>query len=424
MHGSVEEFCLDRCDRRGMSLITNTYRDGVIDPVNTFGKCFVTRAGGANQGMLWYRSAERNLLPSRSTSRTTGFRIVLGPEDVPMKMYESLTAAKTDPQGAGVDDITAGKAFIEDQARLVFRNITPETIVARASIAEHSLFSSSMKPDLLVINPKQAEEFHVQLNAKAGPVTGFHAVPYTFEYFDAENRNRKIDEGKGVIYIDSDIPLAAAERKVAVDANLEDWPELPFGTHEKAVAVGLPEHVKSPEDCSFRFGVTWDTDAVYVAVQVTDDHYLHHPLATHHQIWNQDGVDIQIDARPMPDRGWNRGNSSALDYARLCICPGTTSAETFVFKPAKGLVMDGLKAASIRTETGYVVEVAIPNSWFQEQFGAPWESFRLNVSVSDFDDPAQLGKKKTDAHEWLNWRPHWRSTRTFFNSGSFVRARE
>ncbi len=78
MHGNVWEWCQDSCGWEGSKgVITDTYRDGVTDPVNTTGSGRIVR-GGAWFGVAQYcRSAQRFDFHPDSRVGYVGFRLAL-----------------------------------------------------------------------------------------------------------------------------------------------------------------------------------------------------------------------------------------------------------------------------------------------------------------------------------------------------------
>ncbi|MBF0398099.1 MAG: formylglycine-generating enzyme family protein [Desulfobacterales bacterium] len=79
MHGNVWEWCQDSCDYdkdNNTLVITDTYRDGIVDPIDTFGRARIKRGGAWNNYALNARSAgRRGFIPSNSDFNL-GFRLV------------------------------------------------------------------------------------------------------------------------------------------------------------------------------------------------------------------------------------------------------------------------------------------------------------------------------------------------------------
>ena len=90
-----------------------------------------------------------------------------------------------------------------------------------------------------------------------------------------------------------------------------------------------------------------------------------------------------------------------------------------VFDTFMGPAPDGVQRASRRTADGYAAEFAVPVAVLDARQLRPWQAFRFNVSVQDFD---------ADGHhvDTVWWRPSrmGRSTTPISGSGTFVRAAE
>ncbi len=81
MHGNVQEWVLDACKQRDIwtgkiGPVTDTYRDGVIDPVSEKGDHRIIRGGGWYQKPVYLRSAQRNFYKPMAKRNSLGFRIV------------------------------------------------------------------------------------------------------------------------------------------------------------------------------------------------------------------------------------------------------------------------------------------------------------------------------------------------------------
>ncbi len=81
MHGNVQEWCLDSCGWRNkwtgkVSVITDTYRDGVVDPLSTEGTHRVFRGGSWNQSARYSRAANRSRYQPMAVRNNIGLRVV------------------------------------------------------------------------------------------------------------------------------------------------------------------------------------------------------------------------------------------------------------------------------------------------------------------------------------------------------------
>ncbi len=81
MQGNVHEWCLDRSDRldiwsRRVLVITETYRDGIRNPLSRSGTCRVFRGGSWGQSSQYARAADRNCFLPTAKRTEIGLRLV------------------------------------------------------------------------------------------------------------------------------------------------------------------------------------------------------------------------------------------------------------------------------------------------------------------------------------------------------------
>jgi hypothetical protein len=105
---------------------------------------------------------------------------------------------------------------------------------------------------------------------------------------------------------------------------------------------------------------------------------------------HQDSISIVLDARPDPERSANAGffesvGSGAVGrmlFVRLAPVEPRDDPVFGAFLPA--LPEGTLHAARAGTD-GYSAELAVPVRFLDDRQGQPWQAFRLNVSVLDYD---------------------------------------
>jgi formylglycine-generating enzyme required for sulfatase activity len=76
MHGNVREWCLDCCENKGGKIITDTYKDGLVDPVCKAGSYRVRRGGSWGYGARFCRSAYRYGNAPDNRDQNLGFRLL------------------------------------------------------------------------------------------------------------------------------------------------------------------------------------------------------------------------------------------------------------------------------------------------------------------------------------------------------------
>jgi hypothetical protein len=209
------------------------------------------------------------------------------------------------------------------------------------------------------------------------------------------------------------VPRAAST--IAVDGDLSDWGALPFAIDEPAELSGHGVH-RGPDDCSFRFGVRHDGERLLLAVAVRDDSLV---ASSERVARHQDNVSVNVDARPDPERSANQGFFAAIRSGALA---KMVSALVTVAEPRPdpilalfaGATPGAVATAARRTGEGYAVEVAVPAALLDERRGASWDSVRVNVTVTDYDE----GEPD---HVALSWRPSRFGDRAISGAGTFVR---
>ncbi len=84
MHGNVQEWVLDSCKWRNLwrarvGVVTDTYKNNIVDPLSTKGKHKIIRGGGWYQTSKYQRSAYRSYYKPGAKRNSLGFRIVRMP---------------------------------------------------------------------------------------------------------------------------------------------------------------------------------------------------------------------------------------------------------------------------------------------------------------------------------------------------------
>lgn len=83
MHGNVWELCEDRCEWRKhkgrVSIVTDTYKEGISEPLCQKGRFRIARGGDCLSPPKSCRTAKRLICAPKSTANVRGFRLVLNP---------------------------------------------------------------------------------------------------------------------------------------------------------------------------------------------------------------------------------------------------------------------------------------------------------------------------------------------------------
>lgn len=210
-----------------------------------------------------------------------------------------------------------------------------------------------------------------------------------------------------MIFPESKLRLRKTTRPVTIDGKLQDWPELPYEDHPAFVESDPIAHTGNKADGSFRFGVSYDDEFVYIAASVTDDEVL---VSQGNRPYNQDGFHVNFDGRPEAVSAVNISTGSALYVGHS---PGAgDEPNTTLYLPDR--LPEGTRAVTVRTDKGYDTEIAIPLKYITDLQGADWKTIRINADVTDFD-------RDYRHKSILWWRPDWRYAGNYAGSGMFFR---
>lgn len=201
--------------------------------------------------------------------------------------------------------------------------------------------------------------------------------------------------------------IAPTESAITIDGALDDWPELKFEVSENGYVKSDPFSHRGGKDAAYHFDVTYDDDYLYIATEVTDDQL---ETSLEKNPTEQDAVHVMIDGRPEGISALETGESLFREALYLGQSPLAEEDSSNLYRPDR--LPEGTQSVVRRTETGYVSEMAIPITYLNESQGGNWESVRINVAVSDYDDG---GQHQTN----LFWRPDWRGEDNYVGSGMF-----
>jgi predicted alpha/beta superfamily hydrolase len=216
-------------------------------------------------------------------------------------------------------------------------------------------------------------------------------------------------------------PVASNAVQVSVDGDLSEWPQLPFSTTTPA----------NQSSNGFGFAVSMNSSNLYLAIEVKDSSPSFQP--TLGDSFDQDGLEITVDARPDPVRTMGRAYEKYFDFLCIRLAPSETDNAVLLsrydnFTPP---LPEGATVAIRKTETGYSVEISIPLSVLQNEFSdaprafhwngqkprglqpSPWKEFRLNI--------CQYDKGKDGKIQEIWWQPPWDGPNNNPGSGTFSR---
>jgi hypothetical protein len=180
---------------------------------------------------------------------------------------------------------------------------------------------------------------------------------------------------------------------VTIDGKLADWPAVkegqpPLGliADTNQFASGKVSAWRGPADLGGKLYAMWSTQALYVAVAVTDDHVLGLPAPAFP--WDGDCVEVFVDGRS-GDMQWQTPPTEGCFQIGVGPGNGTHAPNVTTWSQSAPRPLPGLQVATATNATGYVVEMMIPLTLRNFPAG-DWKSGRpLKVSVLlyDRDDP-------------------------------------
>ena len=221
--------------------------------------------------------------------------------------------------------------------------------------------------------------------------------------------NGYLESAPGTVFILPAYSCAGTAEPKTVDGDLRDWKDLEIKCNEPDAFNYMGKKAwKGRDDCRFAIGTAYDDKYLYIAVEVIDDKY---DAVKDRDPWDQDGIEIRLDARPPDIRSVNSGQGEQKDFLLLAFSPSSVPGETWMYRGIKELP-EGTKYICCRTAKGFNTEVAVPLTYLNKMAGREWDGFRLNVSVDDRD-----GDKMVQ----LCWKPDWRYPESYYGSGTFKR---
>jgi len=200
-------------------------------------------------------------------------------------------------------------------------------------------------------------------------------------------------------------------RPVVVDANLDDWADLPFVVADNAhVEATVAKDHTGPDDCSYRFGVAYDKKFLYIAVRTTDDSLV---LDGKLPPAGRDSLEIILDGRENAARSANERRVPFKHYLQLALAP-PAGGKAATLRDADKLPPDVIGVCRA-DDKGMSAELAIPLPYLVNRQKGKWEALRLNITVNDRDGNDEHVAK-------IMWQPPWDAT-SATGSGTLLRAK-
>lgn len=229
-----------------------------------------------------------------------------------------------------------------------------------------------------------------------------------FSYQYKDRREIKLDARYGIAPVKK-VSMERSSGIITVDGRLDEWTVFPFKGDNHSRVTGSAEDYQGDYDANYEFNVKYDDDFLYFGISVWDDELVVDRKAS---LWDQDVLEISLDARPVEVSSNGRGTDRGMDYVLLSFAPSLNRKnQPRVYQP-EGLP-EGTIIKTSRSVEGFSAEIAIPAGYLVKKGGANWESLRLNITYLDKDG--------SDSRSALWWRPDWSSDQNYIGSGTLFR---
>ena len=173
--------------------------------------------------------------------------------------------------------------------------------------------------------------------------------------------------------------------KIILDGKLDDWSAVkPLAADAKWQVRDNPDAWTGPADCTLAVRAGYDNDALYLAVDVTDDLL----VADDKDTWYRDGIEVFWDPRGDGDR-----DGAFAGTCRQLMIPVPAEGEPLRVnaRPADEAMVAAIRTACHKRRDGYTFELAIPYSAIAKDFRpAAGSTLRLEIFANDRD----AGEKK------------------------------
>jgi hypothetical protein len=320
-------------------------------------------------------------------------------------MYALDHAVTTEPQRV------VSERFSEGEQLFTLRNSADRPITVRGRFPAGAHWRAVPSEAVRTLAPGQSEKVAVRLRAAAAVPVAQLTPSLAHWTLEAQGDQHPVQAESTSWLIPDRLFSVRAAAPVAVDADLREWAPLRFALERWPIPEG------GTASASLRFDVRRDREFLYLAFDVRDPTP---GFSTERVAEDQDGVTVELDARPDPARSENQGVLPSIGDGTLksLLITALTAVEPLP-DPVLGSLLapppEGLRRAVRQRDGGYTAELAVPYRFLDERAGGAWERFRLNVILQDYG-PDGAG------HSY-EWRPSrfGAPSLTIRGAGTFVR---
>jgi predicted phosphodiesterase len=301
-----------------------------------------------------------------------------------------------------------GDRFANGTTRIRITNDSDVPMEVRFQIVPNEWLLPNIFERVITVAPNSVEDINLNLRGTASSFNSAKplALSGTVTYRHETLPGVTLDFAQG-IFPEKREYIRKATRAIVLDGDLGDWPDLPFEDNPMYTESDPFSHTGKKEDGSFRFGVSYDDQYLYIAAQVNDDEIL---VSHGNRPFNQDAFHINVDGRPEAVSAVSTTTGSALYVGHSPSPDG--SPNTSLYQPDR--LPEGTRAVTVTTESGYNAEIAIPLSYLNELQDGAWKTVRINADITDFD-------RDYRHKSLLWWKPDWRDENNYAGSGMFYK---
>ncbi len=334
------------------------------------------------------------------------------PRDVRTEATQAVVSGMAGSALKSIAIRTEHDTFTSATTEFVMKNTAPDPIRMTVDFVDAPPLHAEPATITRELAPKESTTVSLTISTPSGVASEEIVAPIMAKWsakWSPKDAKPLELTGAASIGVVRDMHVKHALAPVTVDGDLSEWTDLPI--------VAKTAEPPSPRwtgvaDASFRAGLSYDNEYLYIAMQTRDDKTI---LDATRYPWEQDGVEVRIDARPDPARSRGRGTGDFIDHLIISISPpAKAGGKPVIFHPTE--LPAGSKYAAVANDEGIAMEAAIPVAWLNEQQKtADWKAVRVNFTQHDHDT-TELGNSKH-----LYWLPDWRSDRNVEGSGTFLK---
>jgi len=293
------------------------------------------------------------------------------------------------------------------EALLRLKNDTSYTLRLAVEFAGEA--AESVKPNSFITTLQPMSSSTQLVAIKNSGQIDPSTIPFTTSLSFSEGNSSilEIDYGQNLVVMNKHkIPKTASPIKV--DGLSDDWPDADASSTDNVISEADRPSWEGSHDASISLRAQLNEQYVYFLCQIRDESIY---TDTNMAPWYQDSICLRIDGRMAEERMNSRDGSdkAGISFIEMMMVPGDDFED--MHPKFISATPDGSLASCRPSAEGYVMEAAIPLSYFSSlQNGNP-DGLRVNAYINDVDNPHPRIKV------W--WKPDWYRVDSWSGSGSF-----